>query len=77
MFEDGLQRLQAREMELLLSHFPEFSEADVVTSLCAVRDDQFSYALASGIVGMYKGTERVWRVKVRTDTRICSVATPT
>eukprot|EP00731_Ephydatia_muelleri_P025424 Em0017g507a len=41
----------------------EFSEADVVTSLCAVRDDQFSYALASGIVGMYKGTERVWRVK--------------
>ena len=41
----------------------EFSEADVVTSLCAVKDDQFSYALASGIVGMYKGTERVWRVK--------------
>lgn len=49
------------KLSILIS---EFSEADVVTSLCAVKDNQFSYALASGIVGMYKGTERVWRVKV-------------
>ena len=43
---------------------PELSEADVVTSLCPISGNRFGYALANGIVGVYGGHERFWRIKV-------------
>ena len=42
----------------------EVSEADAVVCLCPVADDKFGYALANGIVGVYGGEERLWRIKV-------------
>lgn len=42
----------------------EFSEADAVVCLCPVVGDRFGYALANGIVGLYQGAERQWRIKV-------------
>ena len=41
------------------------NEADAVVSLCSLEGDKFSYALANGIVGVYSGQERFWRIKVR------------
>ena len=41
------------------------TEAEAVTSLCHVEDNRFAYALANGIVGVYGGQERFWRIKVR------------
>ena len=46
-----------------LSH-TELSEADAVVCLCGVRGHRFGYALANGIVGVYGGEERYWRIKV-------------
>ena len=33
--------------------------------LCPVSKDRFGYALANGIVGLYGGSVRLWRIKVR------------
>ena len=35
-----------------------------MVSLCRVAKDRFGYALANGIVGLYGGSERFWRIKV-------------
>ena len=35
-----------------------------MVSLCPVVGERFGYSLANGIVGMYAGTERQWRIKV-------------
>ena len=35
-----------------------------MVSLCPVVGGRFGYALANGIVGLYQGTERLWRIKV-------------
>ena len=43
----------------------ELSEADAVVCLCRVHGHRFGYALANGIVGVYGGEERYWRIKVR------------
>ena len=42
----------------------ELSEVEAVTSLCSISGNRFSYALANGIVGVYGGYERFWRIKV-------------
>ncbi len=46
------------------SVLPEMTEADAVMSLCHVEGNKFAYALANGIVGLYGGHERLWRIKV-------------
>ncbi len=43
----------------------EINEAEAVVALCPLQGDKFSYALANGIVGVYSGQERFWRIKVR------------
>lgn len=43
---------------------PEMTEADAVISLCAIHEDKFAYSLMNGEVGVYRGSERFWRVKV-------------
>ena len=43
---------------------PEINEAEAVVALCPLQGDRFSYALANGIVGVYSGQERFWRIKV-------------
>ena len=47
-----------------LSVLAEFSEAESVVCLCPVSKDRFGYALANGIVGLYGGSVRLWRIKV-------------
>ena len=42
----------------------EINEAEAVVALCPLQGDKFSYALANGIVGVYSGQERFWRIKV-------------
>ena len=41
------------------------SEADAVVSLAPLSGHRFGYALANGIVGVYGGHERYWRIKVK------------
>ena len=36
-----------------------------MTSLCSISGNRFGYALANGIVGVYGGYERFWRIKVQ------------
>ena len=45
--------------------FSELTEADAVIALCHLHGNRFGYALANGIVGVYGGPERFWRIKVR------------
>lgn len=40
------------------------TETEAVTGLCKVMGQHFGYALANGTVGVYKGLERAWRIKV-------------
>ena len=40
------------------------SEAEAVMSLCPIGVGQFGYSLANGIVGVYSGEQRMWRIKV-------------
>lgn len=42
----------------------EMTETEAVTGLCKVMGQHFGYALANGTVGVYKGLERLWRIKV-------------
>lgn len=42
----------------------EITETEAVTALCPITEDCFAYALANGTIGVYKGTERIWRIKV-------------
>ena len=44
--------------------YTELSEADAVVSLAPLHGHRFGYALANGIVGVYGGQERYWRIKV-------------
>lgn len=41
----------------------EMSEAEAVMSLCPIGVGQFGYSLANGIVGVYSGEQRMWRIK--------------
>ena len=43
---------------------PELSEAEAVVCLHGVHGHRFGYALANGIVGVYGGEQRYWRIKV-------------
>ncbi|XP_064385528.1 Bardet-Biedl syndrome 2 protein homolog isoform X2 [Halichondria panicea] len=43
--------------------YAEINEAEAVVALCPLQGDKFSYALANGIVGVYSGQERFWRIK--------------
>lgn len=51
------------------THTLELAEADAVVCLCGVQGHRFGYALANGIVGVYGGEERHWRIKVK---QICN-----
>ena len=42
----------------------EMTEAEAVMSLCPIGVGQFGYSLANGIVGVYSGEQRMWRIKV-------------
>lgn len=42
----------------------EMTETEAVTGLCKVMGQHFGYALANGTVGVYKGLDRSWRIKV-------------
>ena len=60
-----MHQLQMPNITLPFSAPPqELSEADAVVCLCGVHGHRFGYALANGIVGMYGGEERYWRIKV-------------
>ena len=59
----------------ILNISAEFSEADSVVSLCPVSGDKFGYALANGIVGLYSGLEREWRIKVCIYVCMCVIST--
>lgn len=41
----------------------EFTETDRVTIICPLSGQMFAYALANGTIGVYRNTERVWRIK--------------
>ncbi|KAH8035067.1 hypothetical protein HPB51_004308 [Rhipicephalus microplus] len=42
----------------------EIGESEAVTALCPLTLDCFAYALANGTIGVYRATERLWRIKV-------------
>lgn len=42
----------------------EITETEAITALCPLTQDCFAYALANGTIGVYRGTERLWRIKV-------------
>ncbi|CAD7699112.1 unnamed protein product [Ostreobium quekettii] len=50
----------------------EVPEADVVVGLCPIQKARYGYALANGTIGVYNGTERMWRVKSRHS--VCAIA---
>ncbi|CAN7984638.1 unnamed protein product, partial [Ixodes hexagonus] len=41
----------------------EITETDAISALCPITEDCFAYALTNGTIGVYKGTERIWRIK--------------
>ncbi|KAH7970359.1 hypothetical protein HPB49_004419 [Dermacentor silvarum] len=41
----------------------EITETEAITALCPLTQDCFAYALANGTIGVYRGTERLWRIK--------------
>ncbi|XP_075732178.1 uncharacterized protein K02A2.6 isoform X2 [Rhipicephalus microplus] len=41
----------------------EIGESEAVTALCPLTLDCFAYALANGTIGVYRATERLWRIK--------------
>ncbi|PAV61026.1 hypothetical protein WR25_04386 isoform C [Diploscapter pachys] len=41
----------------------ELTETDAVIGLAAVTNNCFAYALSNGTIGVYKGEERLWRIK--------------
>ncbi|XP_065902688.1 Bardet-Biedl syndrome 2 protein homolog [Dysidea avara] len=43
----------------------EINEAEAVISIVPLADRCFGYALANGIIGVYRGHDRLWRVKTK------------
>ncbi|KAL1437784.1 hypothetical protein MTO96_048633 [Rhipicephalus appendiculatus] len=41
----------------------EIGESEAVTALCPLTHECFAYALANGTIGVYRATERLWRIK--------------
>ncbi|XP_065297099.2 BBSome complex member BBS2-like isoform X3 [Dermacentor albipictus] len=41
----------------------EIAENEAVTALCPLTHECFAYALANGTIGVYRATERLWRIK--------------
>ncbi|XP_077549779.1 BBSome complex member BBS2-like [Haemaphysalis longicornis] len=41
----------------------EITETEAITALCPLTQDCFAYALANGTIGVYRATERIWRIK--------------
>ncbi|XP_077499227.1 BBSome complex member BBS2-like [Amblyomma americanum] len=41
----------------------EITETEAITALCPLTQECFAYALANGTIGVYRGTERIWRIK--------------
>ncbi|XP_023240900.1 Bardet-Biedl syndrome 2 protein homolog [Centruroides sculpturatus] len=67
--QDGLNELLVGSEDFDIRVFKddeiisEMTETEAVTGLCPILGDYFGYALANGTVGVYKGTERSWRIK--------------
>lgn len=47
----------------------EIAENEAITALCPLTHECFAYALANGTIGVYRATERLWRIKVRSVAR--------
>ncbi len=43
----------------------EMTETEAITALCPIGSNRFAYALSNGTLGVYEGTNRIWRIKVR------------
>ncbi|XP_072141745.1 BBSome complex member BBS2-like isoform X8 [Dermacentor andersoni] len=41
----------------------EIAENEAITALCPLTHECFAYALANGTIGVYRATERLWRIK--------------
>ncbi|KAM7287673.1 Bardet-Biedl syndrome 2 protein homolog [Ixodes scapularis] len=67
--KDGLNELLVGSEDFDIRIFKEdiivseITETEAITALCPITEDCFAYALSNGTIGVYKGTDRIWRIK--------------